>query len=76
MQLLNNVEVALATVQSAVVPQQITDMDEMIRLKISSIPALLLNGRIISQKVVPEVSELVQLFRQALAEPSSATPND
>lgn len=67
-QLSQNLMAALARAGLRAEVEQVTDVDEILRLKVSSIPAIILNGRIFFENGhTPTVEELLSLlFSQAV----------
>lgn len=57
-QLRNNVEAALNAIGMDAEVKVVTDIEELMKFKINGIPALVINGKVVLQKVVPEVEDL------------------
>lgn len=65
-----NVEVALASIGMEASVKVVSDVEELMRFKINGIPAMVINGRVVLQKVVPEVEDLeilLNLFKDKMA---------
>ena len=54
----NNVETALSRLGMDASVKVVSDVEELMRFKINGIPALVINGKVVLQKVVPEVEDL------------------
>lgn len=52
--------------------KEVSDIDAMLRYGITGAPALVLNGRVISQNTVPSIAELTELFTPYLSNTMSA----
>lgn len=62
----SNTQAALKALHLDVEIQEVWEVEDMIHFKISGIPALVVNGRVAFQKVVPEVEDLIKLFQATL----------
>ena len=58
----SNTEEALAILKIKAEIYEVHDVDQFLELKISGIPALVVNGKVAFQKAIPTVSEIVQYF--------------
>ena len=58
-----NVLKALKNLKLDIDIEEIYEVDQLIRYGISGIPALVIQGEVISQKVIPGVEELEVLFK-------------
>lgn len=66
----NNVEEALKALGMLAEVRVISDVEELMRYKINGIPALIINGKVVLQKIVPEVEDLqilLNLFKNVPA---------
>ncbi len=54
----SNVEAALEALGMDATVKVISDVEELMRFKINGIPAMVINGKVVLQKVVPEVEDL------------------
>ncbi|GAB4246363.1 MAG: hypothetical protein Kow0027_07380 [Saprospiraceae bacterium] len=66
----NNVETALSRLGMDASVKVVSDVEELMRFKINGIPALVINGKVVLQKVVPEVEDLqilLNLFKDQLS---------
>lgn len=61
-----NTQEALKALHLDVEVEEIWEVEDLIHFKISGIPALVVNGRVAFQKVVPDVDDLIKLFQATL----------
>lgn len=59
----SNVETALSNLNLALTVEEVNEVNRLMTYDISSIPALVVEGKVISQKQIPKVSELEILFK-------------
>ena len=57
-----NTEEALTILKIKAEIYEVNDVDQFLDLRINGIPALVINGKVAFQKVIPSVSEIVQYF--------------
>ena len=58
-----NAEKALKQLHLNATVAEINDVDRFLSLKINGIPALIVNGKIAFEKIVPSVKEIVSYFK-------------
>ncbi|GJM32870.1 MAG: hypothetical protein DHS20C18_18710 [Saprospiraceae bacterium] len=69
-----NVEKALQSLEVELPVIEVTGLDALIEADISAIPALRVNGKIVTQKNVPSVEDLIVLFRTIFPHPDFFNP--
>lgn len=62
----NNTREALKALNLDVQIEEVWEVEDIIHFKISGIPALVVNGRVAFQKVVPDVEDLIKFFNATL----------
>jgi len=65
-QLKHNVNAALKLLKVDIPVKEVTDVDELMGYDIGGIPALLVDGRVLFQRVVPSVDDIVDVFKVLL----------
>lgn len=66
LRLKKNTQDALKALHLSVEVEEVGEVEDLIHFKISGIPALIVNGRVAFQKVVPDVEDLIKLFQATL----------
>ena len=73
-QLKANLEEAIKSLSMDVQVEEISDINRLLQFDISGIPALVVNGRVVSQKVVPDVEDLKLVLGILLSDSSLVFP--
>ena len=63
MQLKQNVEQALSNLKLDLQVEEVTEVNRLMAYQINNIPALVIKGKVVAEKQIPEVAELEIMFK-------------